>query len=137
MKVIFDTNIYISWIRERKYPELFLNPYTQKFLSPIVLMELWAGAKTKNAGRIIDKLQQPYLKGRRTTSLSINDFITAGQILSDLPDSYKSKKESSSFVHDIYIGLNAISIGATLYTTNKSDFCIIMNYLKKLKVRFL
>ncbi len=82
MKVVFDTNLYISWIRERKYPELFLNPFTQKYLSPVVLMELWAGAKTKNASRIIEKLQQPYLKARRTTSLSTNDFITAGQLVS-------------------------------------------------------
>ncbi len=137
MKVIFDTNIYISWIRERKYSDLLLTSYTQKFLSGIVLMELWAGAKTKKASRIIEKLQYPYLKTNRVIILLREDYTVSGQILSDLPSKYKNKIKLSSFINDIFIALNAISIGAVLFTENKYDFEIIKTYLKKLKVRFL
>lgn len=137
MKVVFDTNIYISWIRERKYPELLLNRYTQKYISCIVLTELWAGAKTKPAIRLMEKLQQPYLKAGRVSLLSANHCILAGQILSDFPDNYRDKVKAASFVNDIYIGLTAVSIGAVLYTENKEDFEIIREYLKKLRVQFV
>lgn len=33
MKVLFDTNIYISWIRDQKYSVLLLDIYTLKYLS--------------------------------------------------------------------------------------------------------
>lgn len=136
MKVLFDTNLYIKWIRERKYSELFLNHNTQKYLSCIVVMELWAGAKTKNSIRIVQRLQQPYFKTNRIITLNNNNYITAGQILSKLPVQYKSKKETSSFLNDILISLSAVSVGGILYTNNQDDFELIMSYIQNLKVRF-
>ena len=59
MKVMFDTNIYISWVRERKHEELLLKYGTVKYISAVVLMELWAGARTKRASRIVETLQRP------------------------------------------------------------------------------
>lgn len=137
MKVILDTNIYISWIRESKHPDLLLNPYTQKYLSAVVLMELWAGAKTKASSRIIDKLQNPYIKARRIVTLKTYDFIKAGQIISDMPDNYKNKIKMAGFTQDIYIALTAITIGATLYTENKKDFQFIQKYLQSLKAVYI
>lgn len=137
MKVIFDTNVYISWIREEKNRGLFLNQYTQKFLSSIVLMELWAGCKTKESVRIIEKLQKPYLNAERICTPSLNDFIKAGQIISDLPGNYKNKIKTSGFINDILIALNTLNIGAVLYTENKSDFEIIKKHIKGLKVEYL
>lgn len=137
MKVIFDTNVYISWIREEKNRELLLNQYTQKFISSIVLMELWAGCKTKESSRIIEKLQNPYINAERICAPSLNDFIKTGQILSDLPAGYYNKIKNSSFINDIFIGLNTLAIGAVLYTENKSDFEIIKDYLKGLKIEYL
>ncbi|MFH0977062.1 MAG: hypothetical protein V1874_14870 [Spirochaetota bacterium] len=137
MKVIFDTNIYISWIRDSEYSYLMLNQNTQKYLSSIVLMELWAGTKTKDSVRLIEKLQRPYLKSGRIITLSINHYIQIGQIISDLPSKYKSKINISGFINDISIGLNAVTIGAVLFTENKSDFLIINEYIKTLKVEFI
>ena len=137
MKVIFDTNIYISWIRSKEYSDLMLDQYTQKYMSAIVLTELWAGAKSKQAGRIIEKLQSSYIKADRIIPLSFNDSIKAGQIISDFPENLKNKIKTAGFIHDIYVSLTAISIGAALYTENKSDFELIKEYLPKLKVNFL
>jgi predicted nucleic acid-binding protein len=137
MKVVFDTNIYISWIREQKYPDLILNTGTQKYLSSVVLMELWSGAKTKQGVRTIVRFQTPYISANRLLILSINDFITSGRIISNMPNMYKNKIKNSSFINDIYIALNAKSIGALLYTENKEDFKIIANYLDGLKVEYL
>jgi len=137
MKVLFDTNIYINWIRERKHPELMLDVYTQKYLSNYVLMELWAGAKTKQASRIIEKLQNPYLKAGRVITLNTNHFITIGQILSDIPITQKSKIRNAGFINDLCIGLSALIIGAKFFTTNKSDFKIITSFLPQLKIVYI
>ncbi|MBD3421991.1 MAG: PIN domain-containing protein [Chitinivibrionales bacterium] len=137
MKVVLDTNIYFGWIRERKRPELLLDVYTQKYLSCHVLMELWAGAKSKQAGRTIEKLQKPYLKADRIMSPSGSDFITAGQILSDLPDSEKSRLKNAGFVNDLFIALTAQSIGAMLYTSNRGDFELIAPFVRGLRVAYV
>lgn len=137
MKIILDTNIYISWIREKNHQSLLLNPGTQKYLSSSVLLELWAGAKTKNGTRIIEKLQYPYQKADRIILLIENDYIMAGQIISDLPGKYKNKINLSSFLLDIFISLNALKIGAYLFTENKQDFKIIEKYIKKVKIEYV
>ncbi len=137
MKVLFDTSVYISWIRERKHSDLLLDVRTQKYLSSYVLMELWAGAKTKQASRLIYKLQKPYIKAKRIVELKASHFITVGQVLSDIPESEKSKSKSAGFVNDIFIALCAIVIGANLYTSNKSDFEYIRSFLPKFKLTII
>jgi len=90
MKVVFDTNIYISWIRDRRFAELLLDVRTQKYMSSFVLMELWAGAKTKNAGRIVEQLQKSYIKADRIIeparlfTTNISDFKLIASKLSGL-----------------------------------------------------
>src|SRR4030042_4679522 len=137
MKVIFDNNIYISWIRELKFSDLMVAVNTQKYISSFVIMELWAGAKTNQAQRALEKLQKPYIDAGRCILPSCNDFIKAGGILSNMPAQYKNKVRSSGFVHDIFIGLNALSIGALLFTENRKDFMIIHHYLQELKIEFV
>ena len=137
MKVLFDSNVYISWIREYKHKDIMLSPYTQKYLSSIVLMELWAGCKTKKSIRLIENLQGPYLKTKRIVTPSVKNYILAGQIISDLPVNYKNKKKDSSFINDIIIAVTAFSTGSILYTENESDFKIINKYLKGMKIKYL
>ena len=137
MKVVFDSNIYIHWILGRKYLDLMLDVYTQKYISNYVLMELWAGAKTKQAARVIEKLQRPYLKAGRVISLDTAHFITIGQILSDIPNSKNTQLKNAGFINDLCIGISALAIGAKLYTTNKTDFKTIKSYLPQLKVIYV
>jgi len=137
MKIVLDTNIYVSWIRERKYAELLLDVRSQKYLSSYVLMELWSGAKTKKASRIVEKLQKPYMKAHRIILPQIDSFVTVGQILSDITGNDKVRLKDAGFINDICIGMNAASIGAHLFTNNKSDFELISTYLKNLKVNFV
>ncbi len=134
MKVIFDSNIYISWIRDNQYTDLMLNPYTLKYMSAIVLMELWAGAKNKSNALIVEKLQQVYLKTNRIINFSTNNYINVGKIISEIPNNLKSKITISSFINDIFIAQSAYNIGANLYTENKNDFEIIRKYFKGLKI---
>jgi predicted nucleic acid-binding protein len=56
MKCMFDTNVYISHIRDRSHSTELQRKGTVKYLSAIVLMELWAGSKTKKAKKPISQL---------------------------------------------------------------------------------
>ncbi len=137
MKVLFDTNIYISWIRSRAHAELLMQPGTVKYLSCIVLMELWAGAKTKQGQRLINKLQKPYLSADRVVSLNSNHYISLGRFFADLPPRYHSLLSHAGFVNDVQLAFTALYIGATLYTEDKEHFHIIKSRLKTLKIELV
>lgn len=136
MKVIFDTNIYISFIRNRSFDTILQQRGTVKYLSAIVLMELWAGARTKKAERLMIRLQKPYKDAGRIVHLSVNDYITTGIILSKLSSEYSDLIKKSDFINDIQIALTALSIGATLYTENRKHFEIIRHVLRGLKIEY-
>ena len=137
MKVMFDTNIYVSWIREKKHEELILKFGTVKYLSAVVLMELWAGARARRASRIVETLQRPYLNAGRVIPLTLKNYIAAGHLISDLPASHKKLIGASDFVNDIQIALTALSVGAALYTSNKKHYHIIGSALKSLRVVYV
>ncbi len=137
MKVMFDTNIYISWIREQKFEELLLKYGAVKYLSAVVLMELWAGARTKRASRLVETLQKPYLKAGRVIPMTLKNYIVAGQIISDLPASYKKMFKKSDFINDIQVALTALSVGAVLYTNNETHFKIINSLVKTLNIVYV
>lgn len=137
MKVMFDTNIYISFIRNRSHGAELERRGTIKYVSAIVLMELWAGARTKKAERLLSQLQKPYESADRIVTLSSQHYIIVGQFFSDLALKYRGLCKKSDFVNDVQIALTALSIGATLYTENVIHFEIIRSKLKSLKLEYL
>jgi len=137
MKVMFDTNIYISFIRDRTHSAELQQRGTVKYLSAIVLMELWAGARTKKAERLLYQLQKPYVNAGRIVTLSSEDYITIGQFFSDFRPEYRELCKRSDFVNDVQIAVTALSIGATLYTENITHFDIIADRMKSLKLEYL
>jgi predicted nucleic acid-binding protein len=136
MKVMFDTNIYISFIRNRSHEHILLQRGTVKYLSAIVLMELWAGARSRKAESLLNQLQKPYKDANRIVTLNVNDYISAGNILSNLPVMYQDLCKKADFINDIQIALSALSIGAMLYTENKIHFDIVKSCVKGLKVEY-
>ena len=137
MKVMFDTNIYISFIRNRSHSAVLEQRGTVKYLSAIVLMELWAGGRTKKAERLLYQLQKPYKNAHRIVTLNSEHYITIGQFFSDLPAKYGELCKRSDFVNDVQIAVTALSIGATLYTENVIHFDIIRGKMKSLKLKYL
>jgi len=85
MKCMFDTNVYISYIRDRSHSTELQRRGTVKYLSAIVLMELWAGTTTKKVKKLIDQLQKPYVRAGRIVTLGASNFIAMGQFFADLP----------------------------------------------------
>ena len=78
MRSMFDTNVYISFIRNRSHSSEMQRRGTVKYLSAIVLMELWAGSRTKKA-----KKPAPTAASRRIGARSMHplepESILSGQ----------------------------------------------------------
>ena len=137
MKVMFDTNIYISFIRNRTHADELLRRGTVKYLSAIVLMELWAGGRTRKAERLLYQLQKPYADAGRVVTLNSEQYIAIGHFFADLPPEYRELSKKADFLNDVQIAITALSIGANLYTENRIHFDIIHRRIKSLKVKYL
>ncbi len=137
MKVMYDTNVYISFIRDRSHADVMQQRGTTKYFSAIVLMELWAGSKSKASERLINRLQRPYRDAGRIVTLSVKQYIEIGHFFADIPQQYMTLSKKSSFLYDVQIAFTALSIGATLYTEDSSHFDIIQSRLNSLKVKYL
>jgi len=137
MKVMFDTNIYISFIRNRAHNAELQRRGTTKYLSAMVLMELWAGSRDRRGARLLHQLQKPYMDAGRVVTLNPQSYIRIGEFFSDLPSMYKNLFKKADFLNDVQIAHTAVSIGATLYTDNISHFKIIAKFMNQLKVEYL
>lgn len=115
MKVVYDTCLYIDLLRSANRLPLFQDRSFIRFLSPIVVMELLAGAQTSRERKTLDKLFRPYDKAGRIIPMGSNLFSRAGQCLSKMGS-------HRGLAHDVLIALSAVSIGATLLTNNRRDF---------------
>ena len=137
MKCMFDTNVYISFIRDRSHSAELQRRGTVKYLSAIVLTELWAGTKTKKAKKLINQLQKPYVRAGRVVTLGASNFIAMGQFFADLPSQYDTLVKNAGFANDVHLAFSTLSIGALLYTEDKTHFQIIKSRMPSLKVAYL
>lgn len=120
MKVVYDTCLYVDLLRSSDRLPLFTDRSQIRYLSPVVLMELMAGARVPKQKKVIDRLLKPYSKANRIIHLGANLFYKAGECMAWMGrDGMPLHK---SMTHDFLIALSAASIGATLFTSNKKDF---------------
>ena len=127
--IFFDSNVYINQLRSPDYErklERFLQGGYLFTVSKIVLMELWAGVKTKAEESVLKQheKQLPLLE------FSDNGFIAAGHVMrkmaddKDIPPNIRRR-----LTWDILIALNAKEHNALLLTENESDFKKIQRYI--------
>ncbi len=116
MKVVYDTCLYIDFLRSSDRLPLFRDRSYIRFLSPIVMMELMAGARTPHSRKILDQLFHPYSQARRIISLGPPLYYKAGQCLAKVGSFHHGLS------HDILIAHSAASVGAVLFTSNRKDF---------------
>lgn len=135
-KFIIDTNIYIDFYNTGKFKEII---YQKKYpdviyVSSLVIMELLAGAFTKENHAIIANLIKTARARSKIISPSQNDYFEAGKLLAKLQSEmgYDLKK-TYNISNDVLIALCARRIGATVLTQNKRDF----NSISKLKNFYL
>lgn len=122
-KKILDTNVYIDLFTN---PELYEDIFVSEgsvYLSSVVLMELLAGAHSKNEKRRVKALIDLFNKLGRIITPALKDYEQAGEIFIRLQSikGYNLKK-SASITNDCLIAASVRSMGAILYTQNKKDF---------------
>jgi len=126
LKKLIDTNIFIDRFSD---PDLHKDIFLSEglvYLSSIVLMELKAGAHSKEAVKAVQELFDYFKRVNRIVVPSLKDYESAGEIVAKLQISkgYEIKK-SSSITNDCLIAASAKSIGAVVYSQNKKDFMAI------------
>ncbi len=125
-KVLLDTSIYVDWLNQGRHAEILLGQGFVRYLSAVVHMELRVGATTRSAQRALEQLIRAYEAGGRLVTPSARMFADTALILQRL-HSRGHEIRRASLVHDVLIALTARTLGATLYTTNATDFEAIHN----------
>ena len=125
-RVIFDTDLYIDWLREGAREELMLEAPFLRYMSAVVLMELRAGAFTPAAIRAVEDLQATFSRTRRLLSPTPETFWRAGAVLATAQRRFGyDLKKRMRLAHDCLIVLSSRQIGATVFTHNGRDFAAI------------
>lgn len=127
--VFFDSNVYINLLRSPEYEqkiERFLHGAYLYVISKIVLMELWAGAKTN----LEEKILQQHQTHLPLIGFSDDNFILAGQVMQKMAkDKSIEPRTRRRLTWDILIALCAQEHKALLVTENESDFKKIQRYI--------
>ena len=130
MKIIFDTNIYINWFREKNLGELLFAGGRMKYMAAPVIAELFAGIQDRKSLHLWKNVVlRPYAKTKRIVTPSEAAYAKAGLILAELRrnQGYDLNK-SAGLMSDCLIALCARQIGAFLVTKNAKDFLAIQEY---------
>ena len=127
--VFFDSNVYVNLLRSQEY-ERKIEPFLQGAylfsLSKIVLMELWAGARTKTEEGILKQHQ----KTLPLIGFIDDGFIEAGQLMQKMAKDHEIEPRTRRrLTWDILIAISASQNNALLVTENGADFKKIQRYV--------
>jgi predicted nucleic acid-binding protein len=119
---IIDSSVYIGhW--ERGSHLRVLEDVRRAFIvrhSAVVLSELRRGARTREAGRLVDAL---FRLARVQWEPTAADWWHAGQLIRVIGDTHGwDRGKRRDFQNDALIGLTAVRHGATVVTANHTDF---------------
>lgn len=124
-KAILDTSVYLSFLRrDGEIRDLgFLLRPTLLYMSSVVFVELYAGAKDRATIRLLRKLYRTFDRLDRVITPDRQVWFEAAQVLQQL--GLRHGFEATGLVrltHDVLIALSARRIGAVVFTRNRRDF---------------
>ena len=127
---IIDTSVYINhW--ERGLHDEALAAVRRAFVvrqASVVLSELRRGARTRDARELVTTL---YRVARIQWTPTTADWWEAGGIIRAVGDAHDwDRQKRQAFQNDALIALTARRHGATIVTTNRTDFELIVNELR-------
>lgn len=117
-RVVFDTNIFVAWLRRGAHEDHVLGGGRVRLLSCVVEMELRAGVDSRRGGRAVDGLVVAYSRAARRLCPTPAIFAEAGRLLPRLSRRGVEVRRAS-LVNDVLIALSARSVGATVVTRDK------------------
>ncbi len=131
-KILFDTSIYISFLREGKTLNFFLDhPSYSIYLSMVVLQELYAGATDPFTLKKLDQFYHTLKKYHRILIPTEEDWKECGTTLSKIGKTYGFESiKKSRLVNDVLIALGCQNTQIPLMTANLKDFKMIQKVLE-------
>jgi len=125
-RVVIDTSLYIDWLNVGRHEDVLFARDAVKYLSAVVILELYAGARSPRDRRIVSNVVAAFDRASHLLVPSGMVYEEAGHVLRALQQSRgRQVARSASLVNDVLIALSARSIGATVVTNNASDFAAI------------
>lgn len=122
-RVVIDTNVYIDWLNAGRHKPLLFERETVKYLSAVVVLELYAGAFTAHDRRLVGRVVASFERAGRILVPTGAVFQEAGHVLRVLHQPRGSRPGvASPCVNDVLIALSARAIRATVVTANARDF---------------
>jgi predicted nucleic acid-binding protein len=123
--IIFDTAVFIDHLRTNKFKNHFQNLHGLIRNSSVVLSELLRGATRKEEKDFIDVL----IKNYPILTPTEKNWIESGEVLWEINKDKGLSPEKLRDMHfDVLIAATARNYGATVITSNKSDFELIKGY---------
>lgn len=136
-RALIDTNVYIDWLNEGRHESLLFQRNTVKYLSAVVIMELYAGAFSPEDRKRIGLIVHAFEKAGRILVPSRATYEEAGHLLRRIQGSLRYPlRRAQGLVGDALIALSARAIGAMVITQNKEDFLAIQR-LRPFKVQIV
>jgi len=125
-RLVIDTNLYIDWLNAGRHEAALFQRDAVKYLSAVVMLELYAGAFSPRDRRIVRSLVTAFDRAGRILVPSNAIYEDAGHTLRALQESRGYRVAGSpSLVNDVLIALSARAVGATVLTSNARDFAAI------------
>ncbi len=123
--IIFDTSIFIDHLRTNKYANNILNINGLIRNSSVVLSELARGSAKEDELDFVRTLAENYPIFTPTE----RNWLESGEILSKISKQKGFSPEKLRDLHfDVLIALTARNYGATVITSNKTDFELIRKH---------
>jgi predicted nucleic acid-binding protein len=129
--VLFDASFYIAALRAGHAAVVHLrrfSPTAPVWLSSIVLEELYAGAKPRDA-RIVERLERDFERAQRILVPNLRDWAQTGKLLSRLALKYGYERIGRSrLCNDALLAMSAARDGMTIITVNERDFARLAEF---------
>lgn len=91
-------------------------------LSAVVVQELRAGVRGRDASRLESSIVEPFERRGRLITPSYSAWKEAGRVLSELIAPARWNTVTRSFVNDVLLAMSCREAGVVLVTTNLGDF---------------
>lgn len=123
--IVFDTSIFIDHLRSNKFESQIRNIHGLIRNSSVVLAELLRGATRDEEQHFVAALA----KNHPILTPTEKNWLESGTILSKIHKAKGWSPEKMRDVHfDVLIALTARNYGATVITSNRADFELIMSF---------
>ena len=80
-RVVVDTNLLIDWLNEGRHDAVLFQRGAVKYLSAVVMMELYAGVSSAADRRLLDRLTRTFVRLDRILLPTRRVYEDAGHVL--------------------------------------------------------